>query len=193
MAPQEPEILRERGKSLEEEFFRREDQRLLKRLGELKQAEANREALAKASGITNPAVLDRLLALGVHAETVAALSLVPLVEVAWADGKLDARERQTIVDHLPDAGITAGSPAQALVAAWLERRPERKLLDAWTHLVQAICEQFSPDEAARLQGDLLQRARKVAGASGGLMGIGSKVSGAEAEMLQQLERAFARR
>ena len=193
MTPQEPEILRDRGKSLEDEFFRREDQRLLTRLAELKKAEASREALAKASGITNPAVLDRLLALGVHAETVAALSLVPLVEVAWADGKLDPRERQTIVEHLPDAGITPGTAAYALVEAWLERRPERKLLDAWTQLVQAICEQFSAAEASRLQSDLLDRARKVAGASGGVMGIGSRVSSAEAAMLQQLERAFARR
>ena len=192
MTPQEPEILRDRGKSLEDEFFRREDQRLLARLTELKKTEASRDALAKASGITNPAVLDRLLALGVHAETVAALSLVPLVEVAWADGKLDARERQTIVEHLPDAGITAGSSAFALLEAWLERRPDRKLLDAWTQLVRAICEQFSADEASRLQSDLLQRARKVAGASGGVMGIGSKVSSAEAAMLRELERAFTR-
>jgi hypothetical protein len=191
MTPQDPEVLRDRGRSLENEFFRREDQRLIARLTELKAAVANREALAKASGISNPAVLDKLLELGIHAETVAALSLVPLVEVAWADGKLDPKERRAILDHLPNAGIAAGSTAHGLLEAWLERPPDRKLLDAWTQLVKGISAQVSPDEAARLQADLLQRARMVASASGGVLGIGSKVSSAEAAKLAQLEAAFA--
>jgi hypothetical protein len=49
MTPNSPEILRDRGRSLEDEFFRREDKRLMERLKELKAAEATREALAKAS------------------------------------------------------------------------------------------------------------------------------------------------
>jgi hypothetical protein len=74
MTPNRPEILRERGGSLEDEFFCREDQRLMERLrGE--GGESTREALAKASGITKPAVLDRLMELGIRAETVAALSV----------------------------------------------------------------------------------------------------------------------
>ena len=64
MAPDSPEVLRDRGRSLEDEFFRREDQRLLAKLNELKAVETNREALAKASGIARPEVLDKLLGLG---------------------------------------------------------------------------------------------------------------------------------
>jgi hypothetical protein len=71
---QPPEILRDRGQSLEDEFFRREDKRLTERLNELRAAEAIREALRKASGITEPAVLEKLMELGIRAETVAALS-----------------------------------------------------------------------------------------------------------------------
>jgi hypothetical protein len=77
MTPNPPEILRDRGRSLEDEFFRREDRRLMARLDELKAAESAREALAKASGITNPAVLEKLMELGIRAETVAALSIRP--------------------------------------------------------------------------------------------------------------------
>ena len=81
MAPRDPEILRDRGRSLEDEFFRREDQRLLRRLTELKAAETTREGLAKATGITNPAVLDTLMELGIRPETVADVvrTLRPLV------------------------------------------------------------------------------------------------------------------
>jgi hypothetical protein len=186
--PDSPEILRDRGRSLEDEFFHREDQRLLKRLGELKAAETTREALAKASGITAPAVLDQLVQLGIRAETLAALSVVPLVEVAWADGDLDARERRAIVER---SGIARESTAGALLEAWLDRRPDPKLLSAWTATVRAMRDQVGPEGAARLKTSLLQGANAVAAASGGLFGVGSKVSKAEAEMLARLEAAFA--
>ncbi len=55
------QILGDRVRNLEDEFFRQEDERLMQRLRELKQREASREALAKASGITNQAILDALL------------------------------------------------------------------------------------------------------------------------------------
>lgn len=187
MTPNPPEILRDRGRSLEDEFFRREDKRLMERLHELKTAEATREALGKASGITKPAVLDKLMELGIRAETIAALSIVPLIEVAWADGALDAKERRAIVERV---GVARDSTAGALLEAWLDRRPDPKLLDAWTHLVQAMSEQLGPAEAARLKTGLLERARAVAGATGGVLGIGSKISAPEAAMLAKLEAAF---
>jgi hypothetical protein len=191
MAPDSPEILRDRGRSLEDEFFRREDKRLLAKLSELKAAEMNREALARATGITRPEVLDKLLGLGVRAETVAALSIVPLVEVAWADGSLDPKERRAVLDRARDSGIAPGSTAQTLLEAWLDRRPDPKLLDAWTHMVRGIRDQLGPDEAARLEAGLLGQARAVASASGGVLGMGAKVSGAEAAMLARLESAFS--
>ena len=185
--PDSPEILHDRGRALEDECFRREDQRLIKRLTELKAAEATREALAKASGITTPAVLDQLLQFGIRAETLAALSVVPLVEVAWADGDLDAKERRAIMER---AGIARESTEGALLDAWLDRRPDAKLLAAWTQTVQAMRSGLAPDDRARLKTSLLERARAVAAASGGIFGVGSKVSQAEADMLVKLEAAF---
>jgi hypothetical protein len=187
MTPDSPEILRDRGRGLEDEFFRREDQRLMERLKQLKAAETTREALAEASGITRPAVLDTLMELGIRAETLAALSIVPLVEVAWADGVLDAKERRTVVDR---AGVARESTEGALLEAWLDRRPDPKLLTAWTHLVRGLCEQLDSDGVARLKTGLLERAGAVAAASGGLFGVGSKVSRSEAAMLARLEAAF---
>jgi hypothetical protein len=188
MTSNSPEILRDRGKSLEDEFFRREDKRLIERLKELKAAEATRDALAKASGVTRPAVLDELMGLGIRAETMAALFAVPLVEVAWADGTLDAKERRAVVER---AGVARDSMPGALLEAWLDRRPDPRLLAAWTHLVQGMCEQLDADGVARLKTGLLERAAAVAAASGGLLAVGSKVSHSEAAMLARLEAAFA--
>jgi len=188
--PQDRDALRERGKGLEDEFFRREDQKLLARLQEMRKAELSREELAKATGITKPEVLDRLLKLGIQTQTLAALSIVPLIEVAWADGDLDAKERQAVLEHAGEAGIAKGSPAYGLLEAWLQHRPSQQLLDAWRDLVRAIREQIGPEEAERLKAEIVERARLVARASGGVLGLGSKVSGAEAAILASLERPF---
>ena len=186
----EPEILRERGRSLEEEFFRREDARLKERLREAAQRESVREALVRASGIKNPAVIDRLIALDVRPETVTALSLVPLVEVAWADGTLDAGERAAVLERVDNVQFPPDSPPRALLEAWLTRKPDSKLLDAWAQLVAGLAEQMSREEMAVVKESLLDRARAVAGASGGFLGLGSKISNAEAEVIGRLERAF---
>jgi hypothetical protein len=186
----EPEILRERGRSLEEEFFRREDARLKERLREAAQRESAREALVRASGIENPTVIEKLIALDVRPETVTALSLVPLVEVAWADGTLDAGERAAILARVDGAQFPPDSPARTLLEAWLTRKPDGKLLDAWAQLVVGLGERMSREDAAALKASLLDRARAVAGASGGFLGLGSKISNAEAEVIRRLERAF---
>jgi hypothetical protein len=187
--PERQQILGDRVKTLEDEFFRREDERLVQRLRELKEKENSREALTRASGITNTAVLDSLLGLGVRPEIMGALSLVPLAEVAWADGALDPKEKQTIIQHAEAAGVKPGSTAHDLLESWLERRPEAKLLTAWIRMVEGLAEQMTPEQAAALRAELLDRARSVARASGGILGMGS-VSTAEADMLRQLEAAF---
>lgn len=187
-----PQILGDRGRALEDEFFRKEDQRLTARLRELQEKAASREALGKVSGIKNEAILDKLIQLGIRAEVVAALALVPLVEVAWADGSIDERERRQILERAEKGGIAPDSTDHALLQTWLERRPDRKLLSAWIQMVEGLSEQMSPEQVGALRADLIERARSIASASGGFLGVG-KVSAAEADMIQKLESAFGRK
>src|SRR5262245_13363056 len=182
-------ILGERGKALEDEFFRKEDERLTAKLRELKAKEATREELSRISGIENTAILDRLIQLGIHAETLVALSIVPLAEVAWADGAIDAKEEQAILDRAAKSGVTPGSGSYDLLKSWLERRPEPRLLTAWIHMIQGISESLTAEQVEALRADLVERVGAVAGASGGVLGMG-KISSAEAEMIRQLESAF---
>jgi hypothetical protein len=190
MTSTEPQTPSGRGQSLEDEFFRREDLRLLERLKNKQATESARAALAKTTGISNAKVLDKLMELGVRPETVAALSIVPLLEVAWADRSIDAKERQAVLAGARTAGLAPDSVEYAMLETWMERPPEPKLLTAWTHLVQGLCAELPPAEIAKMKSGLLDRARAVAGASGGVLGLGSKVSGAEAIVMKRLEKAF---
>jgi len=187
-----PDSIGQKARSLEDEFFRKEDQRAIQRLRELREREVSREGLSRASGIKNAAILDKLVELGVRAETVAALAIVPLAEVAWADGSIDAKEERAILKRAEEAGVLPGSPDHDLLKGWLGRRPEPKLLAAWTHMVGGICEHLTPEQVDGLRTGLVERAQTIAMASGGLLGMGA-VSRAEQEMIRTLAAAFRRK
>ncbi len=93
-------FLGDRAKSLEAIFFANQEAELLRQLHEKKADQTEREALRAASGIADEAVLDQLIALDMRSETVAAVTIVPLVAVAWADNSLDDKERRAILSGL---------------------------------------------------------------------------------------------
>src|SRR5687768_6744800 len=72
------ESLEERGRALENQFYEKENKEKLSALKGKMDAQRSREDLRKASGMTDDAVLDKLVELGLRANTIAALSLVPL-------------------------------------------------------------------------------------------------------------------
>lgn len=185
----EAQILSDRKKALEEQFFAQQERELRERVRREAAEKERRQALAEASGIHDGAVLDRLAALDLDGGTVAALGLVPLVEVAWADGTLHERERTAVLRAAEEAGVSPGTAAHDLLESWLTHRPGPELLHAWTDYTQALAASLSEAEREGLRHELLDRARKVAEAAGGILGLG-KVSDAEKAMIGELEKAL---
>jgi hypothetical protein len=180
------EILSDRRKALEDQFFQKQDAALLRRLREASAGEAARKQLSEASGIRDPAAIDAIVAAGIEAETLAALGVVPLIAVAWADGKLESNERSAVLQAAASAGLAKGTPAHALLEGWLAVRPSPSLLEAWRGYVSAL-----PEAVRRaLRTDVLGRAREIAAAAGGFLGLGRKVSADEARVLAELERSL---
>jgi hypothetical protein len=184
------EFLGDRRKKLEEEFFARHNQQLLQQL-RASTAQEKREALAAASGITDATVLEQLAAIDLTSETVAALALVPLIEVAWADGRLDEKERSALLAAAAQSGLSKGSASYQLLEEWLEERPSPQILAAWKAYVADLSRTLDDQAKEALKRDLLGRARMVAEVAGGFLGLGNRISSAEQAMLTQLEQAFA--
>lgn len=178
--------------SLEDAFFHKQDKQLLEKMRELKNMEETKKTLSEVSGIHDDHILHKLLDLKIRPEMVAALSIVPLVEVAWADGSLDEKEIAAVVQGAEDAGISKGSPSFALLLRWLEDKPGPEMLEAWTFYIKGMCEKLDAKERAELKGELLGRAKAVAEAAGGFLGLTSKISKQEKEMLKKLEDAFGK-
>src|ERR1041385_9360673 len=102
--------LEERGRALENQFYEKENQEKLAAMKEKLDTQGSKDELRKASGMSDDAVLDKLVHLGLKANTIAALSLVPLIPAAWADGKIQdnerhrgASQRDAVRAHHPDA------------------------------------------------------------------------------------------
>ncbi len=184
------EFLSSRKNTLEEAFFAEENERLRQRLREADQAKSRKEALAAASGITDEAVLHRLAALNLGSDTLAALSLAPLVLVAWADGGIDDKERSAVLAGAADVGVGSQDVGHKLLDGWLRQPPPGDLLTAWTDYIRAASAALDVEGRRALKAELLGRARKVAEATGGFLGLGRKVSPAEEAVLERLERAF---
>ncbi len=135
-------------------------------------------------------MLDHLVALGLDGETVAALGLVPLIEVAWADGRMDDAEHKAVLAAARERGVDDASPAGLLLDGWLSTPPPPRLLEVWTQYVQALGENLEVAERHTLRDEVIGRARAVAEAAGGFLGLGSKISQAERDMIARLEAAF---
>jgi uncharacterized tellurite resistance protein B-like protein len=179
-----------RGRDLEEVFFAQHNQKLLRDLKAQAEQRERRDALAKATGISNASLLDKLIELDVNVERAAAFTLVPVVEVAWADGQVQPKEREAILKAASAQGLTPGTVAYELVESWLERAPDPRLLRVWKEYTVGFVANLTPDQRKELMHDLLDRARAVAEAAGGFLGL-KAVSRAERTMIEDLEKSFA--
>jgi len=178
------------GQSLVDAFYLEKDRKLSEHKADLRRMAETKEALSALSGIHNEDVLRRLVELNVRPETLAALAVVPLVEIVWADGIVDDEERQVVLERAAAQGIVAGNVEHDLLERWLAHRPEPALFDSWQQYVRGLCEQLTQAERQALKEELLADVLAAAEASGGFLGMG-RISTEEKAMLAKLEACFS--
>jgi hypothetical protein len=152
-------------------------------------AEQTRKDLQAKTGLQDPELLRDLQELGFAPDTISLLPLVPVLEVAWAEGGVSTAERKLIVDLARSRGIEAGSPADGQLTEWLDRRPAAEVFNRATRLIGAMLD--SPGNAATdLSVDgLIKYCESIASASGGMFGIG-RISAEEREALAKIASAL---
>lgn len=181
----------ERRSALEDEFFHKESQVKIAAMKDKLSSQATKDELRKVSGMTDDDVLDKLVALGLSGKTVAALSLVPLIYVAWADGAIQDNERDAILHGAAGKGLEAGSDGHELLSSWLAKQPDEALFTAWEGYIGSLIAQLNDEQTRLLKKQVLNFASLVAGSAGGFLGMG-KVSGSEEKALARIESAFVR-
>ena len=125
-------------RSLEAAFSRRVDVKLLEDLRSRMAKDQAIEKLAADTGIHDQRVLQELLDLNFTPQNLLALWLVPLTQVAWADGRVEPAEREAVLEALQKHGYSEDSPAWHLLESWLDHKPCNDVLAAWKDYLAAM-------------------------------------------------------
>lgn len=181
--------LHERGRMLEEMFFAERDRQLLDALRKRLTADEASNLLSAATGVADKIVIQELADMSAP-QFLAVLGIFPMVEVAWCDGHVSPEERGAILRGVAEMGVPEGSPSHQLLDRWLQTRPADKARSLWANYVQAMNATLNPDSVAALKDGVIGRAKKVAEAAGGILGLGSRISNVEQECLEELAKAF---
>ncbi len=182
-------IFDQRRKALEETFFAKRNQELLDSLRVRLTKEQTKQRLAEVSGIRDPQTLEQLVQAGVRPETLMALSLVPLVMVAWADDIVQNGERRIILKFAQQEGIQPQDEAYRVLELWLEDKPDDRLLEAWKAYIAALRQQLEAAAVEELRRRIIGQARRIARAAGGFYGMLGTTE-AEERLIEQLDAAF---
>jgi tellurite resistance protein len=170
----------------EDEYFRKIDQENIEKLRRQRQLEAlrreEREGIAAVLH-TSEEVAQEALELGFDRETAVLLPLIPLLAVAWADGKITAAEDEAVTEIALNRGIALNTPAYNFLKELLAKKPSdlffERTMRVIVHLVQA-------DPTSWVKKSLPELCIEVAEASGGFFGFGNRVSAEERALIEEL-------
>jgi tellurite resistance protein len=175
------DILREKERGEEAQYFRRKDQELIQQLREKAQLDDLHKRLGEKLQVEDPELLRKIVAQGLTQESGPALLLAPLVQIAWAEGKVSPEERDEILEIARQRGIEDGSPAHAQLLEWLAKRPSDELFEVSEMSIKVGISVLPPAERDARIKDIVSQCRRVAAASGGsglarLLGLAQSVS-----------------
>ena len=175
--------LYERRRAHEEDYFQKKDRELIEKMRQQAKAAQELREMGEQIGVSDPEVSRELADLGFTADTVKLLPLIPILEMAWAEGGVTPAERQMVRDVARARGIGEGSAADAQLTAWLDRRPDETVFRRAGRLISAL---FASGGSFDISpNDLLKYCEAIAEASGGLFGI-RRVSADERATLERI-------
>jgi hypothetical protein len=178
--------LADRGRAFEEDYFRKRDRELIEKMRQATAAEDARREMGAKTGL-GPAELQELQELGFTPETVALLPLVPLVQMAWAEGGVSDAERKLIVQLARTRGIAEGGAADRQLDAWLATRPDAQVFARASRLIAAMLDSPAAGTQGLTPEDLVRYCEDIAAASGGILGL-NRVSAEERALLASIAR-----
>ncbi len=128
---------------------------------------------------------ERLVRLGFDSETACVLHILPLIQVAWANGEISRRERSRILHVLKLREVPEGSRAWLLCESLLSTRPTDAFLHACREALRDILHSGKTGQGQdeRLLIDLCV---DIAEVSGGLFGLHRTVSAAERTVIADI-------
>lgn len=95
------------------------------------------------------------------------LKLLPLVKVAWADGRITRREREMIFDSMIELGVEPTDENLKQLLKWLELSPNDEFFNESLKRLYLSLEGMDADQRANEKYSLISKCTEIAEASGG--------------------------
>lgn len=143
---------------------------------------------ARADGGDGPTMRERMEKLGFDGPCASAFDLLPLIHVAWADGVIQNKERNMILDVLETRGFRPGDEVFTHIESLLEAQPSEAYMRESLDLLRDLL----GDRPAAGE-TVVSLCVRVAESAGGFLGFGQKVCGEELEMLERVAATLGER
>src|SRR4029453_5585788 len=184
------ELFKDRERAAEANYFRQQDERLIQSLRQRAPLDEIAKAIGEKLQVDNHELVGRVRKLGLKPEAAPALFLAPLVQVAWAEGKITRDEQDAVLKLTLDRGVAMNSPPYVQILEWLAVRPSNEVFDVAVEVLKYGFAVLPEDEREERIKRVVEACHEVAAASGGglakLLGLSSSVSEVEASMLDSL-------
>jgi hypothetical protein len=145
-------------------------------------ADPEDQRLRELERITPDEILRRIHASGFTEETAVLLQLVPLVQVAWADGVVTPRERERVLRTARLRGIDERDPAWPALERWLAAPPSDAFFRQALEAIRTLLLHLSDDQRTAMRQDLLSYCTGIATASRGIFRLRRISDEEEAEL-----------
>ncbi|MEN0062956.1 MAG: FHA domain-containing protein [Myxococcota bacterium] len=135
--------------------------------------------------MTETELEQELAHMGIQRASARVIALLPLVEVAWADGAIQDGERAVILEAaktrygLDAAGLT-------MLDGWLASPPDTEFVDRGRQVLAALCRYNLAGAPCH---DVVTLSREVALAAGGFFGFGA-IEASEAKVIDDIARTL---
>ncbi|MEO2030676.1 MAG: hypothetical protein ABGZ35_01180 [Planctomycetaceae bacterium] len=184
------DAFRSKSRALEDEYFRRVDDQLAQAIRDQWQHDRDIKVMKRESRIEDESVIEELLEAGIKPGMIRAMRLVPAVHVAWANGLIEKREREAVMQAAHAVGIRKESPTGCLLASWLNEPPPPELFQVWEDYVKALHQVLNSISFHQLYQNAVDTARDIAESAGGSPGVHA-VTVAEQRAIQQVDESFS--
>ena len=111
-----------------------------------------------------------LRALGIDSRTWRVISVLPLAQVAWADGRIQPAERRRIIEIASEHDVLGGD-GRMVLEGWLRFCPTEDYFERGMHALTAIAERGGLRSCGMSSTELMDCGAEVARAAGGFFGM----------------------
>jgi tellurite resistance protein len=146
---------------------------------------AEQQQIAASVQTSDLSAAEKVKALGFDGDSARVFDLLPLVHVAWADGKIQKAERASILHLLDKRGIERDSEAFRTIESLLEEKPS----DEYMAQSLAVLREITGGISDRSE-EIVDLCIQVAAASGGFLGLGKKIGEEEKALIAEILTAL---